>query len=1169
MLLIGIFSNRPKPGALLYTEDYVNQTDISVDSAYKWLTTTNQNKAAQRNKTSNPRFTRQIVGSVVTGSQKCGLFYKMSHGAIMRNSFLVLTAFMAMANSVAAQELVISGVVDGPLSGGVPKAIEIYVVSDVADLSIFGVGGANNGGGTDGEEFTFPAVAASAGDFIYVASEAAGFTTFFGFAPDYTSFAASINGDDAIELFKNGSVTDVFGDINVDGSGEAWEYLDGWAYRVSGTGPDGSTFILANWTFSGPNALDGETSNGSAATPFPIATFSTAAAEPELVINEVDADQSGTDAAEFVELYDGGVGNTDLSGHVLVLYNGSDNASYRAYDLDGQSTNGSGYFVLCGNAATTVNCDLDVSPDTNLIQNGADAVALFIGDADDFPNDTPVTTTNLIDAIVYDTDDSDDAELLVLLNTGQPQVNERAGGDGTGHSNQRCPNGTGGAHNTNSYDQFAPTPGAENLCETPVIVTLLMIHEIQGSGAASPEVGNLVAIEGIVVGDFQDGVNGVNGDLDGFFVQEEDADADADAGTSEGIFVFDGSSPATNVAIGDAVRVEGTVSEFFGMTQISSFSGVSVQNSGNTLPANTVASLPVTNVNDFEAIEGMRVTFPQPLVIAEYFNFDRFNEVLLTSERHLTPTAEFEPGPDAIQAAEDFLLDRITLDDGRTAQNPDPTIHPNGLEFTLDNLFRGGDTLRDVSGVMHYAFGQYRIQPTQGANYANDNPRTVEPMLVGGSLKVASFNVLNYFSTIDDGVNDICGPLLILECRGADNAEEFVRQRDKIIAALTAIDADVIGLLEIENNINDDAVIDLISGLNEANGAGTYDYVATDAIGTDAIKVALIYKPASVSLLGGHAILDSSVDPRFIDTKNRPSLAQTFMDSSTGGTFTAAVNHFKSKGSNCNDLEDPNTGDGSGNCNVTRTMAAEALVDWLAGDPTGSGNLNVLILGDLNSYDKEDPIDAIVAGGYTDLILAYRGEDAYSFVFGGQTGYLDYALSSADLTDDVTGVTDWHINADEADLIDYDTSFKGPNQEAVYAPDPYRSSDHDPVIVGLDICEDVAPTFDELTVTPSVLWPANHKYVDIDATVSVSDNFDTDPTITLLSVTSNEPDNGKGDGNTVNDVVVVDDFHFMLRAERSGSGRGRIYTIDYRVTDACGNSATASTEVTVPRSRGR
>ena len=170
----------------------------------------------------------------------------------------------------------------------------------------------------------------------------------------------------------------------------------------------------------------------------------------------------------------------------------------------------------------------------------------------------------------------------------------------------------------------------------------------------------------------------------------------------------------------------------------------------------------------------------------------------------------------------------------------------------------------------------------------------------------------------------------------------------------------MVGLLEIENNVNDDAVIDLVNGLNAAYGSSVYDYVATGTIGTDAIKVALIYKPASVSLVGGYAILDSSVDPRFIDTKNRPALAQTFMDSSTGGVFTVAVNHLKSKGSACDDVGDPDTGDGAGNCNLTRKAAAEALVDWLATDPTGSGDADFLIIGDLNSYDKEDPIDAIV-----------------------------------------------------------------------------------------------------------------------------------------------------------------------------------------------------------------
>ena len=189
----------------------------------------------------------------------------------MRNKIIALSAFMALVNSAVAQDLIITGVIDGPLSGGLPKAVEVYVVNNVADLSIYGVGGANNGGGTDGEEFTFPAVAATAGDFIYIASESMGFDTFFGFAPDHTSFAVNINGDDAIELFQNGVVVDVFGDINVDGTGQPWEHLDGWAYRDNGTGPDGTTFVLGNWSFSGPNALDTETSNASATTPFPLA----------------------------------------------------------------------------------------------------------------------------------------------------------------------------------------------------------------------------------------------------------------------------------------------------------------------------------------------------------------------------------------------------------------------------------------------------------------------------------------------------------------------------------------------------------------------------------------------------------------------------------------------------------------------------------------------------------------------------------------------------------------------------------------------------------------------------------------------------------------------------------------------------------------------------------
>jgi hypothetical protein len=697
------------------------------------------------------------------------------------------------------------------------------------------------------------------------------------------------------------------------------------------------------------------------------------------------------------------------------------------------------------------------------------------------------------------------------------------------------------------------------------------IYEVQGNGPASPLVGAEVAIEGVVVGDFQNNALVDNGDLNGFHVQ--DPAGDGDAATSDGVFVY--APGGMDVSLGDAVRVRGTVSEYYGLTEISASQVWYCGTGAGVNP--TELSLPVTNVNDFEPFEGMLVTFPQQLVISEYFNFDRYGEIVLTSERHLTPTAEFEPGLDAIQAAQEYLLDKITLDDGRSSQNPDPAIHPNGFEFNLDNLFRGGDTVQNVTGVMDYSYDLYRIQPTQGADYTNANPRTEAPDEIGGSLKVASFNVLNYFTTLDtiqddsgpnDPADDICGPDEDQECRGADTAEEFVRQRAKIIAALSIIDANVVGLTEIENYPGDVPIADLVSGLNDAMGTGTYDYIPTGAIGTDAIRVALIYKPATVTPVGAYAILDSSVDSRFLDDYNRPVLAQTFIDNTKGGIFTVAVNHLKSKGSDCNDVGDPDTGDGAGNCNLTRKAAAEALVDWLAGHPTGSDDEDFLIIGDLNSYDKEDPIDAILAGGYADLIHSFLGEDAYTYVFDGQIGYLDYSLANAELMDEITGVATWHINADEPDLIDYDMSFKQDAQDAIYAPDEYRSSDHDPVISGLDVCDEIAPTL-EVAVTPDTLWPANHKYVEVKATVAASDNFDPNPTVTLLSVTSNEDDNGSGDGNTTDDIVIRDDFTFWLRAERSGNGSGRIYTIIYMVTDACGNTTIQSATVSVPLNKGK
>jgi len=186
---------------------------------------------------------------------------------------VLLSLLLLIGVSLNAQDLIITSVYDATLSGGTPKGVELYVLNDISDMSIYGIGSANNGGGSDGEEFTFPADAFTAGTFIYISSESVYFNNWFGFSPNYTSGAMSINGDDAIELFMNGSVVDIFGEINDDGPGQPWEYKDGWAYRVNGTGPDGSTFTLANFTYSGPDALDGETSNSTATTPVPIGTY--------------------------------------------------------------------------------------------------------------------------------------------------------------------------------------------------------------------------------------------------------------------------------------------------------------------------------------------------------------------------------------------------------------------------------------------------------------------------------------------------------------------------------------------------------------------------------------------------------------------------------------------------------------------------------------------------------------------------------------------------------------------------------------------------------------------------------------------------------------------------------------------------------------------------------
>ncbi len=759
----------------------------------------------------------------------------------------------------------------------------------------------------------------------------------------------------------------------------------------------------------------------------------------DIVINEVDADQTITDSAEFVELFDGGSGNNDLSGLSIALLNGNGDSVYRTYALDGFETNSEGYFVLCANAENTPNCDLDVSPDTNLIQNGADAVAVVSGP---FTNDTPITTDNLVDAVVYDTNDADDIGLLALLTPEQTQVNEDELGSKDTHSNQRC---EVSALSTSLFQQASPTPGQQNSCGSSndeqfgvCYDPATLIHTIQGSDEVSPLNGNSgVIIEGVVTASFQ-----ASGQLNGYYIQEEDGDHDNSTFTSEGLFVSDTS---TIVTAGDLVRIQGTVSELYELTSLTNITQTVI--CAEDVPASTSSiTMPVNTLDEFEAVEGMLVSVSNTLQVASNYNLSRYGEVVLSDQRMYQFTHANEPSVDGYATHQvNLSRNQIILDDGLSAQNPDVVVYP-APSLSANNTLRAGDSAL-ISGVMSYGFGSYRIQPTTPIVFTQDNPRSEIPADVGGNFKAASINVLNYFTTIDEN-GALCGPSS-LSCRGANSTEEFTRQRTKITEAIHKIDADLIGLVELENNAQA-SLSDLVDGLNEVAGPNTYAYVNTGTIGTDAIKVGIIYKPASATLTGNFAILDSSVDPLFIDTKNRPSLAQSFT-TMTGETFTVAVNHLKSKGSNCDSIGDPDLNDGQGNCALTRANASAALVDWLASDPTGSEDNDFLILGDLNAYAKEEAITRITDNGFTNLVEAFGGELAYSYIFNGELGYLDHALASAELSAKVTGVTEWHINADEPRALDYNLEFQTQDQQNnFYAPDAYRMSDHDPVVIGFN-----------------------------------------------------------------------------------------------------------------------
>ncbi|GAA1058120.1 hypothetical protein GCM10017608_05230 [Agromyces luteolus] len=1028
----------------------------------------------------------------------------------------------AVAAEVEPSDFIISEYVEG---SSFNKAVELHNPTD-ADIPLAGysleVYFNGSATATTAGTFALSGTVAAGDAFVFADEDLAAYA-------DQTTASNLWNGDDAIVLKHDGALVDSLGQVGFDPGSEWGSGLtstqDNTLRRnadvcVGDTDPTDVFDPAVEWTGYAQNTFDG------------LGSHTCGETGPQApVINEFSASTAGTDT-EYVE---------------ILVEPGTDVSGYRVLEIEGDSNSAMGAVdeIISFGPADDSGRSLAWLP-ANALENGTVSLLLVTGFGGALGDDLDADNDGVIDAAGFEILDSvavedggpgdlaygdtvltEQYDGLDFPPGGASRIPDGADTDSTADwvRNDFDRAGIPGFAGTLATGEAANTPGAPNSL-TVVVVPLppadcnaatVSIASVQGSGDASPVVGSSVEIEGVVVGDFQDG------GFDGYYVQDA---GDGDPATSDGIFVYAPNGMA--VAEGDVVHIAGVVSEFFGMTEITATAN-SVCESGAALPPAAELTLPATPEAK-EALEGMRVTLPQDLAILEYFNFGRYNEIALGTERQMQPTAVHEPGsPEAIALDEANEANRITLDDGRSIENPDPAIHPNGEVFGLDNTFRGGDLVTDATGVLDYRFDLWRVQPTQGAGYEAVNLRPEVPE-VGGNFSVSSFNVLNYFTSIGSGG----------DFRGANTQEEFDRQEAKIVAALAEIDADVFGLIEIENN--DEAVFTLVDALNDELGGDVYAALDTGVIGTDVITTAFIYKPSEVELAGDFAILDESVDPRFDTDLNRPALAQTFADVETGEEVTVVVNHLKSKGSAC--AGDPDTEDGQGNCNLTREAAAEAMVDWLATGPTGAEPGRDLIIGDLNSYDKEDPIDVLTEAGYTDLLLAEQGENAYSYVFDGQLGYLDYALAGPGLLPKVTGAAAWAINADEPSLLDYDMTFKKDAQDAIFAPDPFRSSDHDPVLVGFDF---IPPEL-SVTVDPEVVFPPNAKWRTVTFDIDATDDSG-EVSVELVEATA--------EGHKAQ-VEVISDTEARVLARL-----GAVYTFVFEATDPSGNTTTQEVTVTV------
>ncbi|MCJ8321765.1 MAG: ExeM/NucH family extracellular endonuclease, partial [Colwellia sp.] len=910
------------------------------------------------------------------------------------------------------------------------KAIELFnPTSQEIDLSAdnYKLGRFSNGG-TTASLITLEGVIAAQGTYVIANSRASDAIKALA---NMETGSLSHNGDDAYVLYKNDEVVDSFGRIGED-PGSAWgsgsfSTKDNSLQRNS-TVVIGDTVIddefdpATQWTGSGKDNIDDLGQHS--------------IINPEIFISEYI---EGSSYNKALELYNPAVIDVDLTAANYQLGRFTNGSTVPTMFAIEGNIPAKGTFVIANTGAASQILAVANQLTNNISHNGDDAYVLYK------------------DGVVIDS----------LGRVGEDPGSEWGSGSESTKDNTLVRKASVTTGDTIIDDIFAPElewngfakntfdflgshemddgsiepPDNLGVCADPAT----LIHQVQGTVDISPLLNETHIIEGVVTV--------VLSNSSGFFIQEEAAEQDGDPVTSEGLFVLNN----TNTIIptqGDVVRVLGTVSEYFGKTQLEAKQDL--LQCGTTTFAAINLALPFSSAQAKESLEGMFVSISEDLTVTNNYYLGRYGEVTLSNGRLYVPTNLHQPGSTEVtDLAAQNALNKITLDDGVNGQNPDNIIYPTG-GLTALNTLRTGDTVTSLNGVVDFSFGLYRIIPNEQPAFNFINSRTAAPELSAeGNLKIASFNVLNYFN--GDGIGGGYPT-----SRGADNAEEFVRQRDKIISAITIMNADIIGILEMENDGfgENSAIQDLVNGLNAvAPSDVNYSFVnphipadeetGIEILGGDHIKVAMIYNNKKVTEVGTAAYVTQFP----FEYHNRPPMAQSFALTENDEKITVAINHFRSKGcSTSGGVENEDKLDGQGCYNLRRVQAAQATVEWLAQFPTGIDDEDILIIGDLNAYSKEDPVTTIQAAGYTNLTHKFSGDFGYSYSYQGETGTLDHALASASLTAQVLDLTEWHINSDEPVIIDYNTEYKTPDKlSSLYNSDAYRASDHDPVVLSINL----------------------------------------------------------------------------------------------------------------------